>query len=188
MKFTLQSILYPLMLAAVVGCATQPKFDSVYTRLETPILKAGSAIPRPQEDVILTVSGKIGATNDGQKIIMDIPTIESVGLVEYTVQDPFEKEEHTFKGVLMKDLLELWQVPPEASVLGVLALNDFQVDVPIHLVRDYPVIFALQQDDEYMTPDYRGPAMLVFPYNDYKFELGTDSYWVWQIKNITVKE
>lgn len=56
MKFTLRSILYSLLLVAVVGCAAQPKYDSVYTRLEPPELKAGSAIPKPQADVILTVS------------------------------------------------------------------------------------------------------------------------------------
>lgn len=176
-----------LIVITVVSCSKQPAFDSVYTRLETAILKAGSKIPAPKEEPILTVSGKIGTANDEQTIIMDIPTIESVGLVEYTVTDPFEKEEHTFTGVLMKDLLELWQVPPEASVLDILALNDFQVDVPIELVRNYPVIFALQQDGEYMTPDYRGPAMLVLPYDHYKFDLGADAYWAWQIKSITVK-
>ena len=188
MRFKRQITLYLLCVVFVVSCSKQPEFDSVYTRLEKATLKAGSNIPKPQEAPILTVSGKVGTTNhDDQTIIMDIPTLETVGAVEYTVEDPFEKEEHTFAGILMKDLLELWQVSPDATVLNVVALNDFQVDVPIALVREYPVIFALKQNGEYMTPDYRGPAMLVFPYNDYKFELATDAYWVWQIKSITVK-
>ncbi|MEM9163292.1 MAG: molybdopterin-dependent oxidoreductase [Cyanobacteria bacterium P01_F01_bin.4] len=187
MRFKFRSVAYSLLLVALVGCSAQPEFDSVYTQLDTPSLAAGSAIPDPQEDVILTVSGQVGAANEGQTIVMDIPTIESAGLVEYTVEDPFEKEERTFEGVLMKDLLALWQVSPEATVLSVTALNDFQVDVPIELVRDYPVIFALKQDGEYMTPDYRGPAMLVFPYDHYTFDIGSDSYWVWQIKTIEVK-
>ena len=106
MKFHLQSVIYPLLIVTVIGCSTQPKFDSVYTRLEPSILKAGSKIPQPQEEAILTVSGKIGAFNDNKNIIMDIPTIESIGLVEYTVEDPFEQEERTFTGVVMKELLE----------------------------------------------------------------------------------
>lgn len=182
-----QSVAYPLLLVALVGCTSQPDFDSVYTRLNTISLVAGSPIPKPQEDIILTVSGQIGAANQDQSIVMDIPNIESVGLVEYTVEDPFEQEQRTFTGVLMKDLLELWQVSPEATRLEVTALNDYQIDVPIDLVRDYPVIFALKQDGEYMTPDYRGPAMLVFPYEHYQFDIGTDSYWAWQIKTIAVK-
>ena len=182
-----QSVAYPLLIVALVGCTSQPDFDSVYTRLNTAHLEAGKPIPKPQEDIILTVLGQIGTTNEDQIIAMDVPTIESVGLVEYTVEDPFEKEQRTFTGVLMKDLLGLWQVSPDATVLTVTALNDYQIDVPIDLLREYPVIFALKQDGEYMTPDYRGPAMLVFPYEHYQFEIGTESYWAWQIKTITVK-
>ncbi len=188
MRFKRQVGLYLLLIVvAVISCSKQPDFDSVYTRLETATLQAGSKIPTPKAEPILTVSGKIGTVNNNHNIIMDLPTIESVGLVEYTVDEPFEQQQHTFTGVLVKDLLELWQVPADATVLDVVALNDFQIDVPIQLVREYPVIFALKQDGDYMTPDYRGPAMLVFPYDHYKFELGTDSYWVWQIKSITVK-
>ncbi len=187
MGFKFQAVVYPLLLVALVGCTSQPDFDAVYTRLNIPSLETGGAIPDPEEAVVLTVSGQIGAANKDQSIIMDIPTIESVGLVEYTVEDPFEKEQRTFSGVLMKDLLELWKVSPDATVLTVTALNDYQIDVPLDLAWDYPVMFALKQDGEYMTPAYRGPAMLVFPNKHYKFELETDSYWAWQIKTIAVK-
>ncbi|NER82939.1 MAG: molybdopterin-dependent oxidoreductase [Leptolyngbya sp. SIO1D8] len=187
MKFKFQPMICFLLFGAIIGCSTQPDFDSVYTQINDSSLAIGQAIPRPQESVILTISGQLGTTNDGETIVMDIPTLESVGLVEYTVEDPFEKEDHTFTGVLMKDLLELWQVSPEATVINITALNDYQIDVPINLVREYPVIFALKQNGEYMTPDYRGPAMLVFPYDHYKFDPGTDSFWVWQIKSIEVE-
>ena len=187
MRTKLGYVACALLLSTTASCSSEPKFDSVYKQLEEPTLASGSKIPGPQQEAILTVSGKIGTKNQGDTIVMDIPTIESVGLVEYTVEDPFEDVPHTFSGVLMKDLLELWEVSPEASNLNVVALNDYQIDVPIDLVRDYPVVFALKQDGEYMTPDYRGPAMLVFPYDHYKFEPGTDSYWAWQIKSITVE-
>lgn len=183
----LRSIIYPLLLAATIGCNVQPEFESVYTPLTSPNLEIGNQIPSPQGEAILTVLGKVGTTNQDTGIVMDLPTVESIGLVEYTVEDPFEKEERTFTGVLMRDLLDVWQVPSDATSLNVTALNDFQIDIPINLVRDYPVIFALQQDGEYMTSDYRGPAMLVFPYDHYDFDIGTDSYWVWQIKTITVE-
>lgn len=175
------------LFAIAVGCAAQHDTESVVIRLNEPSLVPGSTIPSPQAAPILTVSGKIGAANKAATIVMDLPTIEAAGLVKYTVLDPFEKVEHTFTGVLMKDLLELWQVSPDATAVNVKALNDYEIDIPIELLQTYPVIFALQQNHEYMTPDYRGPAMLVFPYNHYEFDLSTDSYWVWQIETITVK-
>ncbi|NEQ95518.1 MAG: molybdopterin-dependent oxidoreductase [Cyanothece sp. SIO2G6] len=172
----------------LVGCLPEPEFESVYTQLEPPQLMVGEPIPEPDDEPLLTVTGKIGVTNVETTLEMDRSTIEAVGLVEYTVHDPFEEVERTFTGVLMRDLLALWQVQVDATTLQVMALNDYEADIPIELMQKYPVIFALKEDGEYMTPDYRGPAMLVFPYDHYAFEENIiNSYWVWQIKAITVK-
>jgi hypothetical protein len=168
--------------------SSPPDFDSVYTRVTPAKLKAGDAIPEPRGDVILTVAGAIGTTNHNNTLLMDLATIESVGLVEYGVVDPFENRKKLFRGVLMRDLLNTWRVDAAATTLDMVALNDYHVDVPIAMMREKPLLFALQADGEYMRPDYRGPAMLVFPYGFYEFKRPlTDAYWVWQIKAITVK-
>ncbi len=175
-------------IVALAGCSTQPAFDQVYQRISPATLQGNSPIPLPQSKPLLTVTGAVGKTNQADKVVMDLSTIESIGVVEYTVTDPFEKAKRTFRGVLMKDLLAVLQVKPDATTLEVTALNDYKVSVPIQLVQDYPVLFALQQDGKYMKEDYRGPAMLVFPYDDYKFDPNqTDSYWVWQIKSLAVQ-
>ncbi|MEO0886311.1 MAG: hypothetical protein AAFY54_10275 [Cyanobacteria bacterium J06648_10] len=59
---------------------------------------------------------------------MDRPTLASVGIVEYSVDDPFESKSNTFRGILVKDLLEVWQVPDGTefillSVLLVLSIG-----------------------------------------------------------------
>ncbi|MEO1386357.1 MAG: hypothetical protein AAFV85_03155 [Cyanobacteria bacterium J06634_6] len=59
---------------------------------------------------------------------MDRSTLASVGIVEYSVDDPFESKSNTFRGVLVKDLLEVWQVPDGTefillSVLLVLSIG-----------------------------------------------------------------
>lgn len=178
-----------LLMAMLTACpSSSPDFDSVYTRVSPATLKAGDPIPVPRGDVILTVAGALGTTNDGDTILMDVATIESVGVVEYQVHDPFENRDKLFRGVLMRDLLNVWQVDGAATTLNLVALNDYRVDVPIATLRQVPVLFALQADGTYMRPDYRGPAMLIFPYGHYKFERPlTDAYWIWQIKSITVK-
>jgi len=177
------------LLTILAACSSSsPEFDSVYKRVTPAQLKAGDAIPEPRGDVILTVAGAVGKTNHDNKILMDLATIESVGLVEYGVVDPFENRKKLFRGVLMRELLNLWKVDAAATTLDMVALNDYHVDVPIAIMREKPLLFALQADGEYMRPDYRGPAMLVFPYGYYKFQRPlTDAYWIWQIKAITVK-
>lgn len=185
---SLTHLLIFLLLILISACASEPNFDTVYTRITEGTLNAGDEIPQPAEDVMLTITGQIGAPNEDESIVMDLPTIESLGIVEYSILDPFEEVETTYQGVLMRDLLDVWQVSDEASTLNMLALNDYRVEVPLDIVRDYPVIFALKQNGEYMKIDYRGPAMLVFPYAEYDFERpATDAYWIWQIKAIEVE-
>ena len=140
------------------------------------------------------MSASSGAASDGQqrlniaaaKIAMDRANIEALGTIEYAVEDPFEKQENTFSGVLFRDLLDLWQVSENAQQLTITALNDYQVTIPITLLREYPVLMAMQQNGQTMTRDYRGPAMLVAPINAYPSvrALANREDWSWQIKTI----
>ena len=174
--------LLPLFFAACNN-TTEP----VYTTVSEGTLIPGNPIPTPAEATILTVTGNIRTVNETEQIIMDIPTIESVGQVEYTVLDPFKDEEITYTGVLMSDLLDLWQIGEEATTLRMTALNDYMVEVPISLIRDFPVIFAMQANGEYMPIADKGPAMLVLPYHRFESERpSSDAYWIWQIKSIDV--
>jgi hypothetical protein len=177
-----------LALVVVTACGANTTNKTVYTEVTKATLKAGDKIPAPAGDVILTVTGKIGTTNRDNAIVMDLKTIESVGLVDYKVKDPFEKKDVIFRGPLMSNLLSLWQVSKDATKLRIVALNDYKVDVPIAELTKYPVIFALQQDGQYMPVSTRGPAMLVFPYNDFQLnEAVYNDYWAWQIKSIDVQ-
>jgi hypothetical protein len=175
--------------AALAACGGTVDPDSVYTRVTEGTLSAGDSIPAPAEAVILTVTGNIENPNsDDGSIQMDLPTLESVGLVDYTVTDPFEGDEVTFRGVLMSDLLALWGVPEDAETLQMTALNDYSVDLPFSELRQYPVMLALMEDGEYMPVSTRGPSMLVFPYAHYDFDEAVyNNYWIWQLKQIDVQ-
>ena len=187
-----------LIIGALAACSSDDDDEPVYTRVTEAQLSPGDDIPAPQDDadIILTVTGKIGNPNQGDDtIVMDLATIEMVGEVEYTVADPFREDEAadaddvTFRGPLMSDLLALWGVEREdVEMLNVVALNDYAADVPADDLWEYPVIFALQADGEYMPIATRGPAMLVYPYADFEFDEPLyNNYWVWQIKSIDVQ-
>jgi hypothetical protein len=185
----LLTVIVLLAAACAPAVSTTPTPPAeVFSVISEASLEAGSEIPAPQDDVILTVTGSIGTTNAGEAIEMDLKTIESVGVVEYTVTDPFENKEITYRGPLMSDLLALWQVPDDATTLHMVALNDYAVDVPLADLKQYPVIFGLQADGEYLPVSTRGPAMLVYPYDDFEFEQSVyNDYWIWQIKSIEVQ-
>ena len=196
-KFSHPAFLITILLILVIALAacgkdedkeeSQATQEPVYTIVKAGSLKPGDSIPAPAGDVVLTVTGSVRNFNDGNSIVMDVSTIESVGEVEYTVNDPFEEVEVTYGGVLMRDLIALWDVDPEATTLSFLALNDYQVDVSLKDVLDYPVVFAMKRNSEYMPVSTRGPAMLVFPYDDFEFDKTVyNDYWVWQIKSIDI--
>jgi len=172
----------------LAACTAAPNFEQVYTVVSAATLRPGAAIPTPLQEPILTITGKISATNSNNAILMDRAALEQVGLVEYTVTDPFEQRLVRYRGLLMRDLLSLWQVAADAQTVHVTALNDYKIAIPINDFRQYPVLFALQADGVYMQPDYRGPAMLVYPLDQYAFDLiAVQRKWIWQIKTIDIQ-
>ncbi len=185
----------PAIVYVVSGCASQPSFEDVYSEITPATLQPGDAIPPLQGERFLTVTGLIGAQQQGESLTtpertpmleLDQATLNAVGLVEYSVKDPFELQDNTFRGVLMRDLLALWQVAPEATHLTFTALNDYRVKVPIELLRDYPMILAQFQNGEPMQPDYRGPAMLIAPHSQFQSveDLAKLEYWIWQVVKV----
>jgi hypothetical protein len=56
-------------------------------------------------------------------------------------------------------------------------------------VEKWPVLFALQADEAYIPLNDGGPAIIVFPFDDYS-EIDHFTYdpkWVWSMTEITVK-
>lgn len=166
--------------------ATQPP---VQTILREATLSTDQTIPLPTDETLITIRGKIQNTNQDETLLLDRETIESLQLVQFEIFDLFERKNVTFEGVLLQDLIKLWQIDPEATSLEMVALNDYQINLPLASLEEVPMLFALKQDGQYMQPDYRGPAMLIVPHfgNSSTFEHPRPYYWIWQISTITVQ-
>lgn len=174
--------------ALTFSCRSNPATDPIYQVISETTLTAGAAVPPPQEEVILTIHGKVGIANRENKIEMDRPTIEAVGKIAYTVDDPFEERQIRYTGVLMANLLDLWQIDKTATTLHLTALNDYHTEIAISELREYPVMLALEADGQYMQPDYRGPAMIVYPIHHYEFHVSeVRAKWIWQLQTIEVQ-
>lgn len=184
-SFSLGLFAFLILLSA---CSSGGSQAAAYTRVSAATLHAGDAIPLPQGTAQFFISGKVGALNADDHIEMDLASMEAASLVDYTVMDPFLNTEITYRGPLLSDLLDLWQVSADATTLHLTALNDYSIDMPIALARDFPVVFAIQADGEYMPIAERGPAMLVLPYNEFEFDRpASDAYWIWQLESIEVR-
>jgi hypothetical protein len=130
-----------LGLALILGACAAPATPP-YREVSPATINPGSPIPVPSKEVILTISGDISVTNVGDTLQLDMPTLESLGLVEYTVEDPWLLEEVTYTGVLMSRLSEFVGASESADNFHIEALDNYQVDLPFAHVEQWPILLA----------------------------------------------
>ena len=146
-----------------------------------------ATLAKPTGKVILTISGLIGNTNNGDKAEFDMPMIEALGTVSFTTKTPWYKDPVTFTGVPMDKLMEA--VGAKGTSLTVTALNDYATDVPVEDFKTHPVILATKRDGNYMPVRDKGPLFIVYNY-DSKPELQHQRFYsrsAWQVARMVVK-
>ena len=126
---------------------------------------AASRLPMPQGEVILTVRGRITATNSGAEARFDRAMLLASGSDELRTPTPFTEGESTYSGVLLSRLLDL--VGAVGTQLESRALNDYEVAIPVAEVRDYPVLLALDRDGQPLSVRERGPLWVIYPWSRY---------------------
>lgn len=179
-------IFTPILVACSSVVTTTP---ATYTTVSEATLKPGSLVPAPTGDVVLTVDGKISQTNSADSLQFDMPTLESVGVVQYKVDDPFAKKNILYEGVLLSQVLKVAGADPDAMTLTLTALDDYSTDMKISDANKWPVLVATKADDAYMPVDKNGPLISVWPFNDFPEidHVTYDALWVWSLSRITVK-
>ena len=148
--------------------------------------RAASDLMPAEGEVILTVSGEIGATNYGEKAAFDIAMLRALGEVEFATSTIWTEGEQTFLGVSLKTLLETIGV--EDGTLKASAINDYSVEIPVaDAVEGGPIIAYMRNGKEMSVRD-KGPLWIVYPYDqnpDYKSEQ-IYSRSIWQLDRIEV--
>jgi hypothetical protein len=119
----------------------------------------------PQGEVILTVRGRISATNAGGEARFDRAMLLASGSDELRTATPFTDGESTYSGVRLSRLLDL--VGAAGTQLKSRALNDYEVTIPVAEVRDYPVLLALDRDGQPLSVRERGPLWVIYPWSQY---------------------
>lgn len=181
---TVSSVSIPLL-----GGSKASASSSAYEVVEEGNLSQRQAIPRPHHKPVLTVSGRVSNTNQGDAAVFDMATLERVGVVRYTTPTAWTPKPVTFEGVLLERLLEVLKVPANATTLKMTALNDYSIEIPIADARKWPVMLAVKADGEYMSVRDKGPVWVVYP-RHVNQELGNRQYnarWIWQLARIEVR-
>ena len=155
--------------------------------LLTPLTVSGGSLASPEGKVILTVSGNIENTNSGDKAEFDITMLEALGVSSLELETPWTKGRQKFSGVLGSQILDA--VGAQGKVVVARALNDYQVEIPLSELRQYPILFALKLNGSYMRVRDKGPVWIIYPKETYP-EFDKDEYyenWIWQLSGVHIQ-
>lgn len=147
-------------------------------------LKPGDEIPAPQGDVVVALSG---LTSRNETVQLDMATLESMGLQEVTVNDPWEEKEVTYSGVTMADLLQVVGVSDGATELFVTATDGYALPIPLSELQDGSVLLATRSDGQQIPADNKGPTRIIFPYDTYPNQDLAQAFSVWSVDTMEVR-
>ncbi|WP_341663827.1 hypothetical protein [Vibrio sp.] len=145
------------------------------------------ALPRPEGEPILWVSGKITESNSPDGVEFDAKMIKRLEHGSITTHNHVVPEALEYKGPKLTALLDY--VGATGTSLKVIAWDDYVVSIPIVDIKKYDVLLATHEDGIKMTIDGKGPFFIVFPFAQNP-ELDRDLYYglsVWQVRDLIVE-
>jgi hypothetical protein len=145
------------------------------------------ALGRPAGPVILTISGRVGLPNAGNRAEFDMAMLEQLPQRSFVTQTPWYTTPRKFTGPLLRDVLAACGA--KGSNLRAMALNDYHVDLPFDDARRHDVLLARLLDDKPMAVRDKGPLFIIYPF-DSSAELRNTIYYsrsAWQLKTIDVQ-
>ncbi len=141
----------------------------------------------PTQKKILTITGKITNTNDGNAAVFDRPMLEALGMSSVETATPWYTGIIKFEGVRMDTLMRY--VGATGESVTAIALNDFSSEIPISDFSRYGVLLALKRDGKYMPISDKGPLFIVYPY-DSSPELRAQKFYsrsAWELAQLIVQ-
>jgi hypothetical protein len=174
----------------VAACGQVPESSGTapvteYENVSAGKIQADDAIPAPDEEPVLEISGLISKPNQSDVISIDLRTLEQMPLVKLKVFEPFEEKDVTFEGVPMSDLMAIAGAEPKASEAHFTALDDYEMVIPLEEFERSNVLLATKANGKHMSIEDGGPTRIVFP-ADSEFGENSDA-WIWNVKTIVVR-
>ncbi|QJQ97133.1 MULTISPECIES: oxidoreductase [Halomonadaceae] len=144
------------------------------------------ALPQPEGDVILTVTGAIERTNVNGEAQFDHAMLMELNPHVVETHTPWLDGLRRYEGPLGRTLLDTLEA--QGETLTIQALDGFSAEVPVSDFYDYDVILALTLDGEPMPIRDSGPIFILYPFDEHPELLNMTIRFrsVWQVANIHV--
>jgi len=133
---------------------------------------------------LMTISGKIGEKNSGDKFVVDQAYFDA-NSVEIKMDDPWMGDGIAYKGVLVRNLAKDLKLPGDAAILKVIATDGKGIDLSMADIEKWDIMLAHWAAGKELDNETGGPVKIVFPAD----ARGTyaDDQWMWWLTTAEVK-
>jgi hypothetical protein len=149
------------------------------------VMSVGDPIPAAGRDAVLEMSGAIGVTNDGDRLTLDLETLEKMPLVEARLYEPFLEKDVLFRGVLLSDLWGYARAG-SASQVEMTALDDYSVEFSMDRLQADRTLLATRAEGAPIEISAGGPIRIVFLETETEYSPITDN-WIWSVRWMQLK-
>ncbi|MBN9886945.1 oxidoreductase [Salipiger abyssi] len=158
----------------------------VFLSLALPL--SAAELPAPAGPPLLTVTGQITRTNDGDSARFDRAMLEAMTQTSFTTRTIWTDGEQRFTGVALHDLLAA--LGATGSTIRATAINDYAVDIPREDWETGAPIIAHSNNGRPMSLRDKGPLWIIYPYDSDRAYQSEQVYArsIWQLDRINVME
>lgn len=135
-------------------------------------------------DTLIKVTGDIGKTNSGNAYILDEAAFEKHS-VELTIDDPWMGDGLKYKGILLKDLIDIVDPADSAKTFSLVATDGKAVDVAIADAEKWDIMLVHWADGAILDEKTGGPVKIAFSAD--ARATYPDDMWMWWVVEVKVK-
>ena len=101
--------------------------------------------------------------SDGQSQVLRLSELDDMEQIEFETGSIWTDGKHRYSGVSLRNLLE--HVGAEGTVLRMIALNEYSIEMPIEDLEENAPIVATRVDGETMAVRDKGPYWVIYPFD-----------------------
>ncbi len=135
-------------------------------------------------DTLITVKGDIGETNSGDNYILDQAAFDELS-VELTYNDPWMGDGLNYKGILLRDLIDLVDPSADVTTISLIATDGKAFDIAIADAEQYDIMLTRWVDGALLDESNGGPVKVAYP-DDAKATY-PDEQWAWWVVSVEFK-
>lgn len=149
---------------------------------------SAAELPAPAGPPLLTVTGRIAQTNDGNAARFDRAMLEAMAQTSFSTRTIWTDGEQHFTGVSLQALLAV--LGARGDTIRATAINDYAVDIPREDWETGAPIIAYSNNGAPMSLRNKGPLWIVYPYDSDPAYQSEQIYArsIWQLDRIDVME